>query len=155
MDKILITIVGNNGTLHLYEDRVVLEKTGGIAFLSGRRGTKTIPLSTITGVDYKLGKTMMAGFIDFICPGDHREYHGNMSHNNPNATSIYKKDNDKLTKVVEYAQNYIFQKEKQRNAPSGPSLSMADEILKYKNLQKEGIITEEEFEKKKKELLNK
>lgn len=37
--------------------------------------------------------------------------------------------------------------------PAAPALSSADEILKYKNLLDMGVITQEEFDAKKKELL--
>ena len=37
---------------------------------------------------------------------------------------------------------------------SNPAFSTADEIKKYKELWDQGIITEEEFQKKKKQLLN-
>ena len=41
-----------------------------------------------------------------------------------------------------------------KNAPSIPKgVSAADELTKYKNLLNEGTITQEEFEKKKSELL--
>ncbi len=39
------------------------------------------------------------------------------------------------------------------NAPSSPAFSAADEILKFKKLRDEGIITQAEFEAKKKQLL--
>ena len=43
---------------------------------------------------------------------------------------------------------------RQQNSQQKPEISKADEILKYKELLNAGVITEEQFEEKKNELLN-
>ena len=55
---------------------------------------------------------------------------------------------DKMSEFKHFAGN------NQTRVTSGTSFSTADEILKYKNLLDMGAITKEEFNAKKKELLN-
>ena len=43
--------------------------------------------------------------------------------------------------------------EEMKKTQNSPKLSVADEIMKFKRLLDEGAITQEEFDKKKKELL--
>ncbi len=58
-------------------------------------------------------------------------------------------------KMAEY-QNNITKSESSKISDKlvGANSSVADEILKFKNLLDMGVITEEEFEEKKKQLLN-
>ena len=46
-----------------------------------------------------------------------------------------------------------FQKETQKNQSGVPATSAADELKKYKDLLDSGVITQEEFDAKKKQLL--
>lgn len=57
---------------------------------------------------------------------------------------------ENVDKVHEKFENFIIQK---NNSTINQKLSNADELLKYADLYKQGFLTEEEFEAKKKELL--
>ena len=60
-----------------------------------------------------------------------------------------------LSKSSKSKENYLLSKENDEDSPKKKeSFSNADEIRKYKSLLDDGIISQEEFEQKKKELLN-
>lgn len=65
--------------------------------------------------------------------------------------NIYKsKISNELKEVIYKAQDI---QKQASNTTANINISSADEILKFKQLLNEGIITEKEFEKKKQELL--
>ena len=55
--------------------------------------------------------------------------------------------------ISKNTQRLQFEQQKKLANPSSSSTSAADEIAKYKKLADDGIITQEEFEAKKKQLL--
>ena len=55
---------------------------------------------------------------------------------------------------VQFIEDYIKQPEKQDKLQNFNNGSKADELIKYKQLFDDGAITEEEYKKKKEELLN-
>lgn len=69
---------------------------------------------------------------------------------------VYKTAQDFAQKCITALEtiNDIIQNELNQHAYEIQSISSADEILKFKNLLDQGIITQEEFDAKKKELLN-
>ena len=59
----------------------------------------------------------------------------------------------KMEKINIFIQNKIEEKQAKQNS-AGNVVSVADEIIKFKQLLDQGVLTQEEFDKKKKELLN-
>ena len=66
-------------------------------------------------------------------------------------------DSSKLQRIFTYLtglhRKFIEKKEKENSKQSNPSLSIADELMKFKQLLDAGVITQDEFEKKKRDLL--
>ncbi|ERK48506.1 PH domain-containing protein [Leptotrichia sp. oral taxon 879] len=93
-----------------------------------------IPLSKVNAVKYKKG--LFVGEIE-IWDG------ASMFR----VKSVLKKT---LIPFINAVNNSIEEMKKTQNSPK---LSVADEIMKFKRLLDEGVITQEEFDKKKKELL--
>lgn len=58
-----------------------------------------------------------------------------------------------FNKLTELHRKFIENKEKENSKQSNPSLSIADELMKFKQLLDAGVITQDEFEKKKRDLL--
>lgn len=58
-----------------------------------------------------------------------------------------------FNKLTELHRKFIEKKEKENSKQSNPSLSIADELMKFKQLLDAGVITQDEFEKKKRDLL--
>lgn len=159
-------IYGNMGTtLKVYENRCVISTTStGKAFFFGgltkaTRGDKEIYYSDVTSVQFKNLKGT-TGYIQF-------EYPGSMSGNNFTSensftfsatigTNKYYELQKAMPTIYEYIQAKV--REYKENKIQGGTvikqeLSSADEIRKFKQLLDDGIITKEEFEAKKKQLL--
>ena len=67
-----------------------------------------------------------------------------------NTVMFVKKEQKMADEIKEYIEGFLANKGKSQVAAT---ISGADEILKYKELLDQGIITEEEFQEKKKQLL--
>ncbi|MBP3695193.1 MAG: SHOCT domain-containing protein [Thermoguttaceae bacterium] len=134
---------GVDGQLAVYDDKVIISRKGAFGFiLFGGAGNKTIRFSSIRSVQFKAGSIWTNGYIQFGISGG-RE-----------------KDNTVILRAGEQSnigakiQEYIEKRIEEINSPKpSPSMSAADEILKLKQLLDMGIITQEEFDKKKKQLL--
>lgn len=145
---------GVGGLLTVYEDKVVIEIKGLLGFLSqGLAGGKTIPMSAIQSVQFKKAGSWTNGFIQFGIMGG-REVQGGLFNaaNDENSVMFTSDLNDKALQIKEYIESLILSR-LNGSQTIVKQTSAADEILKYKNLCDQGIITQQEFEAKKKELL--
>lgn len=144
-----LTLNGSHNRLDLYEDRIVITGTSRLA-MSGKGGSKTLYIKQITGVQFKSATTFGPGWLHFVVPGDRDMVpcvQG--AAGNENAVLFQKKDNDAAERVRAQVEELIAS----ANGPAGSSARGADEILKYKSLLDQGVITKAEFEQQKKKLL--
>lgn len=143
---------GAQKILTVYEDRIALtQMKNARAFLSQNwtKGTKEIYFSNMTSVQYREPTAWLLGYIQF-------EVYGAGSANNFNSENSWTFESDmaeQAHRVVEYVRNKL--SELKNNDGNSAPLSTADELLKFKNLLDAGVITPEEFERKKNELLGK
>ena len=161
---LIYEINGNMGRiLKVYEDRCVLSTVAGIkSFALGgltgaTRGDKEFYYSDLTSVQFKnLG--ISSGYIQF-------EYAGSRSGNNFTSensflfsASIGTKKYGYLKEVMPTIYDYIHERVRMSKESHNETIiqqtSSADELLKFKKLLDDGIITQEEFDAKKKQLLN-
>ena len=159
---------GSNGILTVYEDRAVISRNtiNGVLY-QGVKGEKSFFYSSLSSIEYKKPSFIANGYIKFITAGtiDHQQNAGlfgissSKSLKDPNTLIITysEKTVNIANEIYEYVLNKIRQSKTndvstQNNIVN--NTSCADEILKFKNLLDKGIITQEEFNKKKKELLN-
>jgi hypothetical protein len=153
MDEVIYTLNGVNGQLELYADKVVIKRKGALAKMTQGffKGDKTIYLKQISGIQVKPGGTFVNGYIQFTLPGGNESVKGiNAATKDENTVVFNKKDNDLVQKIKAKIE------ELQASMNSGTvvqQVSAADEIKKFKELLDEGVITEEEFNQKKKQLL--
>lgn len=145
---------GVGGLLSVYEDKVVIEIKGLLGFLSqGLAGGKTIPMDAIQSVQFKKAGSFVNGFIQFGIMGGREVQGGVFNAANDENSVIFTPDlNDKALEIKEYIESIILNRTKAAHTVVQQT-SAADEILKYKNLLDQGILTQQEFDTKKKELL--
>lgn len=162
MKNLVYKIDGNNGrTLKVFEDGCIISVKPGLksALLGALSfvGDKEIYFRDITSLSFNnLGKT--SGYLQFEYPGSSNKN----PYENPNSfvfmASIgshkYHKLRKEMPVVYEYIKKQIEIVKQNQNANNKPVISPADEILKYKELLDKGIITNFEFDEKKKQLLN-
>lgn len=143
--------------LRVYDDKVEISQKGVRGFaMRGLAGNKTIFYTDISSVQFKnCGWTQ--GFFEFIFPGSFDKkgtaLSGMINENRFNFGRPTIMGAKKLANEMEIINNFIQTKIKNSKKSISNSISTADEILKFKNLFDSGIINQEEFEKKKNELL--
>lgn len=163
-DKCLVSVKGLNGVVNIYDDRVVISRKTAMGFVfQGIKGDREIYFADIKSIEFKKATMMANGYIQFITNAE-------MSRNqqvgvlgskveatkDPNAVIIraFSKDTvNRSIEVYETASKILKQFKDNSNRNVNPSISAADEIKKFKELLDLDIITQEEFESKKKELL--
>lgn len=153
-DKYRYFLKGTNGQLFVYNNKIEITRNGFYSFLEhGLKGSKTIPISEIKSIQLKLAGFSI-GYIQFGIGGSIEGKAGlNQAVRDENTITFNTLNNLKAEEIKKYLENLILNK----NAPQPTiisSSSNADEIKKYKELLDMGAITEEEFDQKKKQLLN-
>jgi hypothetical protein len=158
-ENTIYEIDGNMGsTLKVYEDRCVISVSGVKAVLFGTalNGDKEFYYSDITSVQFKnLGVT--TGYLQFEFAGSHSK-NNYLSENSFTfsatiGTAKYKRLKEEMIPVYEYIQSKVRSMKELKNYQSRGDVSIADELIKFKELLDNGIISQEEFDKKKKQLL--
>jgi len=136
------------GSLEAFDDYLILSRNQ-LLIIKSTAVSQKIMYKDITSIQFKnCGWTQ--GIIDFDYAGsiDGKFIFG--------ASTIGKAK--KLAKEMESIHEYIEKRvDEIRNSPSigiNSSISIADEIKKFKQLMDDGIISEDEFNAKKKDMLN-
>lgn len=143
--------------LEIFEDRVIIKHRGVLNAISmGVKGDKTIYYSDITSVQYKK-PGFSSGYIQLSIPGGNENKGGVFSAMSDENTVAISADANlhTVSKVVDFINKKIGEAKRTRNDSTTivQQVSAADELKKFKELLDQGIITQEEFDAKKKQLL--
>ena len=160
----IVSATGINGQVHLFEDRIVISRQGLVsAGVFGYRGMKEILLKDISSIGWKEPSLPTnTGYIHF----------GFLGGQDPLATGIYSFLNFRTPNVYENENTVMFSRRKQsefqnfkrllderrakiHNPDPTPAIASSDldELKKLGELKESGIVTEDEFEQKKKQIL--
>lgn len=151
-----------NGLLIVYNDRVVISRKTAMGFISQNfAGDRTFFYKDLTSVEYRKPTMFANGYMKFITAGAN-ETRQNLTNigtttkealKDPN-TLILRAFNKEIPNKSEEIYNFIINRIREcKDTIANKGVSQADEIIKFKKLLDEGIITREEFERKKQELL--
>ena len=158
MDPVFEFIGGVGDNLLLYDDHIVIKHKGALNLLAmGIHGDKTIYYSDLTSVQYKKAGGILSGHIQFSLMGGRESKGGVLAASSDENTITFTQDkNYEAERVVEFINNKIREIKTSKTTPmqTAPVASVADELLKYKQLLDMGVLSQEEFEAKKNELLN-
>ena len=152
------TIIGARGRrLRVYEDKIAIEtKTNLDSLLTGNAfdGEKTIYFADVLGVQFKKASKLIAGFLQLETASASMNNLGS-NFTNENSFNFDEDVNAEMEMVAQYVKARVDEIKKQKNAPvvMASPVSAADELKKFKELLDLGIITQEEFDAKKKQLL--
>ena len=162
MDKLLMEIDGQNGKATAYDDRVVFSRKGIKGFLAqGYAGDRIYYYKDITAVDYKKPSIVANGYLKILVGGI-QDNNGKKvdllgttadTMKDPNTIALRAFKKETANKTEEFY-NLVMEKINNCKNSEKNNVSAADEIKKYKELLDMGAITQEEFDAKKKELLN-
>lgn len=162
-EGIVFVFDGGNGTLlEVYEDRVTLYHNKSLfgkfaAFAEQNVGEKTLYATDISSVEFKEAQKFCIGYIRFslLYGAEVRKSVANAAED-PNSVAIgLVERNEQAAEIKRYIDKMLANVRNKNNSSNTiiQSSSNADELKKYKDLLDAGIITKDEFETKKKELL--
>lgn len=155
MDNLIFDFKSSLGDgLKVYEDRIVISHSGVLnLFAMGIKGDKTVYYSDLTAVQFKKAK-WAAGHIQFSLLGGRESIGGVLAAaGDENTISFNSAENDIAERIVAYIQEKIKETRQIKTTNQPVASSAADEVMKLKNLLDMGIITQDEFDAKKKEIL--
>jgi len=153
MSELLYELKGVNGQLELYEDRIIIRRKGFLSKMTQGffKGEKTIYINQITAIQVRPGTLLTNGYIQITVPGGLESKKGLFDAvEDENTVMFVKKDNELVYQIKAKIEELM---SRQHTGYTTNQISSADEIRKYRELLDEGIITKEEFEQKKKQLL--
>ena len=157
MEQILAEYKLPASKIEVYNDRVVFthKGIGPITNASHICGTKIVYIRDITSVEFKEPTLLSAGYLQVNFAG--KSFRGDpVMRGDEYSIPIAFKKMVPPAKTVWECINKLISNYKNSNSNIGHQAetnSAADEILKFKNLLDNGIITQEQFEAKKKQLL--
>ncbi len=144
-----------DSTLKVYEDCISFTPKGFFGFMAkGLAGERKIFYKDITSVQFKKPTKWLAGFIEFYVVGHYNTKQGGGLWEGVNNENRINFDLKLLPTMIEIRD---FVSTKINNQPTYASkveeTNITSELRKYKQLFDEGVITQEEFDAKKKQLL--
>ena len=139
--------------LYVYDDKVVIEHHGVLGFLiQGLSGGKIIPIHSIKSVQFREASPWVNGFIQFGISGGIEKQGGILNAaGDENSVIFYENKNEEALEIKDFIERKINHPYEEKTAPN--HFSVADEIIKLKNLMTQGLISESEFEQQKRKLL--
>lgn len=144
---------GAQKVLNVYDDHIQLTQIQNFRTLLTQdwfQGEKEIFFYDITSVQFKSANQFILGFIQFEVPG----VHSRNNFGSENSWTFEASQNDIAKEVCEYIRTRVREiKQPTNNSVNKTPFSPAGEVLKLKELLDLGIISQEEFNTKKKQLL--
>lgn len=148
MSELLYELKGYNGQLELYEDKIVIKRKALLAKIDHGffKGDKTIYINQIAAIQVKPGTLLAYGYIQITVPGSFESKKGLIdAMHDENTVMFFITDN----KLVNQIKSKIEELMSRQRTGYINQLSSADEIKKFKELLDDGLITQEEFDKRK------
>jgi hypothetical protein len=148
----IIKADGHNGQLEMNKTSVFIKRNGMMSFLSqGLKGDKEILIAQISSIQFKTSNGLLNGYIQFAFVGGSEAKGG--------IAEATQDENTVMFRTEQQPSFEAFKKELQErmnNLHTGgarSSHSSLDELEKLSSLRDRKIITDEEFEAKKRQLL--
>ena len=152
-----LIVKGATGTVLFDGTTVTIRRTGVLARLSAGSGEKVIPIASISALQFKLPGAMK-GYIEFTVPGgnESRSRFGKQTTDaakNENAVLFARSQREKFAHLRDVVQAAINERHQGNTTPAPPTADIPSQIKQLSELRDSGVITSEEFEGKKTELL--
>lgn len=128
-------------TITLSNDSIIIKKHGHFQKL---KGENIIPFSSIASLQFREAKLTVNGMLRFTIIGN-PSFRGSIA--DDNTILFVRKNSDGIEEIRDYIQSKLF------SDVEKASVDAVSEIRRFKHLFDDGIISEEEFLSKKKQLL--
>lgn len=147
----LFHLDGVVGELDVYEEQIVIKRKGKRAIkIYGVEEERTIPMKLIKGVKFRAWTPMVRGYLQFNIEGNIDTQGGFVAAaSDENAIFFTKEGNETAKRIKNYMEEIIA-----KSLNNDDANGSINELKRFKELFDEGIITQEEFEAKKKQILN-
>lgn len=147
------SVDGVAGQLTVTPTKVIIRRKGALALIGhGIKGDKEISIEQISSIQFKKAGMMFNGFIQFGFLGSQESKSGLLGATQDENTVFFNlKQQPEFLKAKELIEEYQQRLKASRHV--GAAISPLDELEKLAYLRDKGIITEAEFEAKKKQLL--
>ena len=146
---------GTNGTLVVKENTIEIIRSGINARLLGLRGNKEILIKNITSIQFKKPGLLTNGFIQFAFSGSSESKGGVLDATKDENSVVFAKSElknfERLKDIINEKRNNAHLATEPHNIPQ--QVDIYSQIEKLSGLREKRIITDEEFEAKKKQLL--
>lgn len=157
MSEKIYDLDGSSGRhIDVYEDKVVLTVKAGIgSFFTGNvsDGEKTIYYMDCIGLQFKKAG-FMVGYLQFETASGLMNNKGdNFFNENTFTWDGFKEDNETMEEVANYCKKRIDEYKSGKYNKASSQISPADELKKFKELLDMGVLSQEEFDAKKKQIL--
>lgn len=142
---------GAQKILNVYDDHITLTQIKNFrSILTNNwfQGTKKIFYADMSSIQYRAPTSLILGYIQFEAIGGA----GGNNFNSENSWTFEKTEAEIAQEIIDYVQKRITESKNSKNTVVA-AVSPADELLKFKQLLDAGIITQQEFDEKKKQLL--
>lgn len=153
-EKIIYEINPGLAELKVYEDHCLLiAKKNVFTLLVTNKffnGEKKFYYSDLTSVQFRAPGMLSDGYLEFEYPGSRSGNNAN-AYTSENAIAFTKKELPVMEDIYKYIDGKIREYKTKGNVTV--QQSSAEELKKFKELLDNGIITQEEFDVKKKQLL--
>lgn len=144
---------GAQKVLNVYDDHITLTQIKNIRTILTSdwfQGEKEILYYDMTSVQFRPSSKLILGYIQFEVPG----VRSGSNFGSENSWTFDSTMNEIAKEVCDYVKTRIREaKQPTAVAAAQPKSSPAEELLKLKELLDLGVITQEEFDAKKKQLL--
>jgi len=144
---------GDGGTLQLFAEKVCIRRKSGFVsfFTYGLKGDKDIYLSQISSVQFKAAG-LIGGYIQFAFSGGSKGQRGyNEAFTDENTVMFTSQQQWGFEKIKKEIDKRIAERTGENTQPN--TASYLGELEKLADFRDKGIITPEEFESKKRQLL--
>ena len=153
-DNAIYVMEGEAKTLKVYDEYVlIIARKNARSFITGNffGGEKKVYYENMIGVQFKPSSAMILGYIQI-------EMANTFSKDNFNSEgsvtfSHLKVPNEVAKEIADFIDKKLHESKQPKATVVQAPVSKADELLKYKALLDQGVISQEEFDKKKQELL--
>ena|GEM_PF-1191158 len=163
VDGAIYSINGVRGRhIDVFDNKCIIKTKvtiGSLLTHNATDGTKTIYYADVVGVQFK-EPGITIGYLQLETPGlTMNNAASNFFNENSFTFDTTVITTEKMREIAAYIEERVQEikhpkQQPQTVAPAMPQISVADELLKFKQLLDMGALTQEEFDAKKKELLN-
>jgi hypothetical protein len=150
----MVPVMEMNGVgevLQVFDDKITITPKGVLGFLAkGLKGTKTIPIASITAIQFRKAG-LVNGYLQFTIPGGDESRGGALAAASDENTFMFSGPNEGAVEIMEFIEARM--KTLRQGDASFSGGGVAAELQRLADLKTKGMLSEEEFAAAKKRLL--